>query len=76
MSLYRLSHTDLGSTSSVNESTDLMKKYKKYKDMSKELLSENEELRQVMHVQISNFLTSLLKKTIIITFLLNTFLTI
>jgi len=62
MSLYRLSRSDLGSTSSVNESTDLMKKYKKYKDMSKELLSENEELKQVMHVQINNFLTSLLKK--------------
>jgi len=62
MSLYRLSHSDLGSTSSVNESTDLMKKFKKYKDMNKELLSENEELKQVMHVQINNFLTSLLKK--------------
>jgi len=76
MSFYRLSCSDLGSTSSVNESTDLMKKYKKYKDMSKELLNENEELKQVMHVQINNFLTSLLKKTIVITFLLNTFLTI
>jgi len=62
MNSYRLSRSDLGSTSSVNESSDIFKKYKKYKEISKELLSENEELKQVMHIEINNFLTSLLKK--------------
>lgn len=62
MNSYRLSRSDLGSTSSVNESSDIFKKYKKYKEISKELLSENEELKQVKHIEINNFLTSLLKK--------------
>jgi len=62
MNSYRLSRSDLGSTSSVNESSDIFKKYKKYKEISKELLSENEELKQVTHIEINNFLTSLLKK--------------
>jgi len=62
MNSYRLSRSDLGSTSSVNESSDIFKKYKKYKEISKELISENEELKQVTHIEINNFLTSLLKK--------------
>jgi len=63
MNSYRLSRPDMGSTSSVNESSDyVFKKYKKYIEISKELLSENEELKQVTHIEINNFLTSLLKK--------------
>lgn len=50
---YRLCRSDLGSMSSVNESSDLLKKYKKCKEMSKELLSENEELKQVTHTEIN-----------------------
>lgn len=56
MDKYRLSRSELGSSSSINEPEDIGKKYKKYKDLCVQLINENDELKQVIYLKIFFFL--------------------
>lgn len=46
---YHRSRSDIGSTSTVGNlnNDEIIKKYQKYKQMTKDLIAENEELQQV-----------------------------
>lgn len=48
----RCSRSEIGSVSENDEKELILKKYQKYKEMCKDLIADNEELKQVINFKL------------------------